>query len=79
MIEGMHRPSLNRRQLRHDFANDIGSLKLNMEALRLIRDDPAECEELLQIMQGTIHTLENRLSNVLDSLPMDDCVADERR
>lgn len=75
MIENVKELSLNHRKLRHDFANDIGILKMNVEALRLLRENPEECEDLLQLMQDSINTLEVRLMKVLDLMATTDSQA----
>jgi len=61
---------LNSRKLRHDFANDISSLKMNVEVLKLTREDPDEFEQLIELMQGTISTLESRLMHNMDRMMM---------
>ncbi len=55
-------------KLRHDFANDIGSLKMNVEVLRLVREKPDEFEQLVELMQETISILEARLTQNLDMM-----------
>ena len=52
-------------KLRHDFANDIGSLKLNVETLRIMRENPEDFAELIDIMLGTIRTLEQRINTTI--------------
>ena len=52
-------------KLRHDLRNDIGSLKMNLEALRLMRDDANEHAELIELMQGTIKMMQERLEFAL--------------
>jgi hypothetical protein len=55
-------------KLRHDFANDIGSLKMSVEVLRLVRENPDEFEQLITLMQETVSTLESRLMQSLDAM-----------
>ncbi len=56
---------MNPRKLKHDFLNDISSLKMNVEALQLMREEPEEFDELISLMRGTIQLFEDRLDSVL--------------
>lgn len=62
---------LDSRKLRHDFANDISSLKLNIAVLTMLHENPEEFAELTQLMRETVSTLESRLTLVLDTLGRD--------
>jgi hypothetical protein len=59
---------LDNRQLRHDFANDIGSLKMNVEAIRCVRENPEEFGQLIELMRETISILETRITQNWDAM-----------
>ncbi|MEZ6089828.1 MAG: hypothetical protein R3C05_17730 [Pirellulaceae bacterium] len=52
----------------HEFKNDLGSLRMNLEAIKLSRDDPDEHQELIELMFDTVSTLENRIAETMRSL-----------
>lgn len=57
--------AIDRRHLLHDFLNDINSLKMNLEALQIVRDDPDEFTELVDLMHSTIDSHEARFEAAL--------------
>ncbi|OYP36858.1 HAMP domain-containing histidine kinase [Rhodopirellula sp. MGV] len=59
------------RKVQHDFRNDLVSLMMNLEALRLSRDDERDHQELIELMQGSLKLLSERIEMVIDSLPDD--------
>lgn len=55
-------------KIRHDFANDINSLKMNLEALDMAQDDPEQHAALVRLMHDTIDGLHQRLNTVVQRL-----------
>jgi len=62
------------RGFKHDLANDIGILGMNLEALKLMREDKAEFEELASTMRETLQTLEDRLERLFASVTIDEAL-----
>ena len=56
------------RNLKHDFLNDINSLKLNLEALELLREDPQEFGVLIELMRDTVRLLQDRVDATLQCM-----------
>ena len=59
------------KKLKHDFLNDINSLKLNLEALEMLRDDPQEFAVLLELMRDTVHLFQDRVEFTLQRMSSD--------
>lgn len=54
------------RQLKHDVANDLYSLRMNVDALNMMRESEPEFSELIQMMHRSLSMLEERLGEVLN-------------
>jgi hypothetical protein len=63
--------AVDRRKLKHDFANDIYSLKINLEALQMLRDNPEEFSTLLALMRDTLQTFQQRIETTIALIPDD--------
>jgi hypothetical protein len=59
------------KQLRHDFLNDINSLRMNLEALNMVREDPDEFVTLTEMMRDTISVLHERVEHALQRFSAD--------
>ena len=57
--------SEDRRKLKHDFNNDLNSLKLNLDALQIVREDHDQFLELIELMRETLNTLQSRVESTL--------------
>ena len=60
--------TFDQRKLKHDFLNDINSLRMGIEALEMLRDDPVEFAELVDVMRETVKVFEDRLAVTFDIL-----------
>lgn len=63
--------TVDRRKLKHDFANDIYSLKINLDALQMLRDNPEEFSTLLALMRDTLQTFQQRIESTMALIPDD--------
>lgn len=52
--------------LTHDFANDINSLKMNLQILEFSREDAEEHAKLIQVMNDTVATLQQRIEGTFE-------------
>jgi hypothetical protein len=58
-------PTAELSKLRHDFANDINCLKMNLDAIHMVRADPEEVSELVRLMECSLQLLQERINATL--------------
>lgn len=60
--------TVDHQKLYHDFRNDIVSLKMNLEAIKLSRDEPDTHQELVEMMLDSVKTLDQRIGQTMKLL-----------
>lgn len=63
---------LDLRQLRHEMANDLAVISMGLRALSGVRDDDHQFSEVVEMMEGNVASLKERVKILLElsaSLP----------